>query len=124
MGRSFVRLNVVALLLCAMVLRGIIPAGWMPDTASSGPGLVICTADGLHRASPVDSPHGHDPASHHDNTLCPFAATAQLATSQAPEQLAVASLTGFFHPLLSQGLSLRATTREHSHAPRAPPSLA
>ena len=45
---AIVRSFAVTLALSAMLLRALLPAGWMPDLAGTGAPLVICTVDGLH----------------------------------------------------------------------------
>lgn len=64
----------VLLVLCAVVLRAGIPAGWMPSPqASFAAPLVICTADGAHLLAPAQDgkPPRPNPARRHD--VCVFA---------------------------------------------------
>jgi hypothetical protein len=63
----------VTLALCAMVLRALLPDGWMP--AASGATLVICSIDGVHTGGGLPS----DPAQEHSHAPCAFAAAAHLA---------------------------------------------
>lgn len=70
----------VTLALSAMVLRALLPAGWMPNTDGvPGTALVICSVDGVrhvpHNRGKPDADHG---------MACPFAAMAHLARAQAP----------------------------------------
>jgi hypothetical protein len=75
---------IVCLALAALMLRALLPEGWMP---SSGDGavLTICTMDGPVRMAVDDhgqplkkQPAGHDSAS---QGVCPFAAAQHFATS-------------------------------------------
>lgn len=65
------------LLLAALMLRGLIPVGFMPNLASeNGQGwLVICTSAG-ERSIKLDDGTGnqHGPVDQHQQGLCPFAA--------------------------------------------------
>ena len=38
----------VSLALAAMLLRALLPDGWMPAAAASGTPFVICSVDGVH----------------------------------------------------------------------------
>ena len=113
---AVVRSFAVTLALSAMLLRAMLPAGWMPNIAGvGGAAFVICSVDGLH--------HGpaHDPAQgQHDDHMCPFAAAAHLAPVQAPpvivQPVAVASLDHTFAEQLPPF-----ATADPGHAPRGPP---
>jgi len=64
-----------ALLLLAVLLRGLVPAGWMPALGMDGPQLVICTTNGLV-AAPADmfaSGEDHAPPASADHSPCAFA---------------------------------------------------
>ena len=106
----------VTLALSAMLLRAVLPAGWMPDPVGvGGAPLVICSVDGAHHVPP------HDPAQgQHDDHMCPFAAAAHLAPPQlsvaVPRPFAVAWLDRVFteqHPAFA--------AVDPGHAPRGPP---
>jgi hypothetical protein len=79
------------LLLAALVLRGMIPVGFMPDAAALAKGvfpIAICS-NGLEQTILVDedgAPVKPPPAAHHADAPCLFAAVAALA---APLLLAV-----------------------------------
>lgn len=68
----------VTLALAAMLVRALLPMGWMPAPAPDGGAvLVVCTMDGLHHL-----PAGHPPAkgaADDRGYVCPFAAAAHLA---------------------------------------------
>ena len=113
---AIVRSFAATLALSAMLLRAVLPAGWMPNLAGPGDApLVICSVHGpLHLPS-------HDPAQNqHDDHMCPFAAVAHLAPPQLPpaivQPFAVAWLVPHFEePLASSHL------HDPGHAPRGPP---
>lgn len=99
-----------------MLLRAVLPAGWMPNLAGTGGApLVICSVDGpLHLPS-------HDPAhGEHDDHMCPFAAVAHLAPPQlsvaVPQPFAVARLDPVFTEQFPPF-----TKADPGHAPRGPP---
>ena len=85
-ARSVGRTLRSALILAALLLRFMVPAGFMIGTAASGaPGLVLCPgieASGHVMAMQGHRPH-HDPAAHRE-APCPFAALAAPALPPAP----------------------------------------
>ncbi|HJW39827.1 MAG TPA: hypothetical protein VJ476_01215 [Rhizomicrobium sp.] len=117
MRLSSYRSVAVTLALCAMVLRALLPDGWMP-AATAGPApFVICSIDGIHSGgnAPSKQEHSHAP--------CAFAAAAPLSPP-ATAPLAFSAL-----PLVA-ALAFEATDRapvrqilSASNAPRAPPSF-
>jgi hypothetical protein len=64
-----------ALLLLAILLRGLVPVGWMPAVGMDGPQLVICTTSGLVAAPAEMFAPGGDPAppASVDHSPCAFA---------------------------------------------------
>jgi hypothetical protein len=77
-----------ALILAALLLRFMVPAGFMIGTSASGaPGLVLCP--GFEPPVQVMTMHGHrhapahDPATHRE-APCPFGALAAPALPPAP----------------------------------------
>jgi hypothetical protein len=76
-----------ALILAALLLRFMVPAGFMIGTASGAPGLVLCP--GVEAPAPVMTMRAHhhapthDPAKHRE-APCPFAALAAPALPPAP----------------------------------------
>ncbi|WP_291729350.1 DUF2946 family protein [Leisingera sp. F5] len=69
------------LVVIALAVAGLIPAGWMPGSAQDGKVLlVICTTDGVQEAW-VDPGDGgsHDPAEQMDDRSCPFSGFATAA---------------------------------------------
>jgi hypothetical protein len=63
----------VSLALCAMVLRALLPEGWMPAASAAAP-LVICSIDGTHHSKAPGAP-----AQPQSQAPCAFAAAAPLA---------------------------------------------
>jgi hypothetical protein len=62
--------------IAALLLRALIPAGFMPGTSNGAPALVICTAQGA-KALGAKLEHGSQHAQ------CPFAAAAGMAAAPA-----------------------------------------
>jgi hypothetical protein len=118
---SATRTFALSLAILAMVLRGLLPVGWMPDSDGSGR-IVICTGHGPARSAP-DPQRGHTLPDRGDK-VCPFAAAAH---HSPPLALAVAPVP-FVNDLrvarvaTAQRLSERRL--DASHSPRAPPTLA
>jgi hypothetical protein len=74
--RTILKSATVQLALLAMLLRALLPAGWMPAASEAGASpLAICTLKGPAHLAPA----GTD--AHHGRTdrFCPFAAAAHLA---------------------------------------------
>jgi hypothetical protein len=61
------------LLVAALMLRALVPAGWMPVSTSQGIAMTLCTGAGPVTLK-TDGPAPATPDDHGDN--CPFAATA------------------------------------------------
>jgi hypothetical protein len=139
----------VSLALVAMMLRGLMPAGWMPNPDGAGTSLfVICDMDqgdmskmdmshmdmpgmnmsGMDMAQMDMSATGHDPAhkpasDNHQHEACPFAAAPHVATSSTVVALLLPSLSAHFSLQLAGGrLALQAAAYA-PQSPRAPPSL-
>jgi hypothetical protein len=118
------RLAFLIALLCAVGLRLLTPAGWMPNLdGQGGAPLVICTGDGVHTVSPAD--HGpHAPAGKTAHEVCAFAGFAlgeapQTTVFGGPEALPVAAAA----PLPADQVRLAPAWRR-PQAPRAPPLFA
>jgi hypothetical protein len=118
------RLAALHLAVVAMLLRALLPAGWMPDTTGAT-AFTICTMDstGHHveqrspgKPAPADSQHGHEE--------CPFAAAHHVAAPVATARLEAPSLAGrvadIFHPAAAFGPA----AEYQSQSPRAPPHFA
>ncbi len=125
--RTF-RLAGIQLALAAMVLRALLPAGWMPDTTVAGGTVIaICTADGPVRMAMGDvrSPDKQPPANgdaHHVDA-CPFAAAPHAATF-APVDAHILPVGAFFvAPPASQPRLVAGAHHYAPQSPRAPPSF-
>jgi hypothetical protein len=78
MRRSFAK-PALMLALVATLLRGLLPAGWMPNLhGDAATPLVICTMDGMRHLPPAPHHAPHDDQDH-ASAPCPFAAAAPLA---------------------------------------------
>jgi hypothetical protein len=78
------------LVVIALAVAGLIPAGWMPSAGQDGKILlVICTPDGVQETwvdlALGDSGDGHAPAEQMEDRSCPFSALGAVAT--LPENL-------------------------------------
>lgn len=103
------------LAIIALLVRAMLPAGWMPDAQ----GLVLCSVSlspVIHHDGGQKAPDQHQTA--HEE--CAFAAAAQLAA--APEQPHIALPA--FHAFAARSDDARAATiaaRFSPASPRAPP---
>jgi hypothetical protein len=116
----------VQIALVAMLLRALLPVGWMPDTAANSTApFVICSVNG-----PVSAAHLPDTGKHrpgHDdsrqNDMCPFAASVHLATPTATASVAPTTQIASFEVVLSPARAFHGTSHYALQSPRAPPSL-
>lgn len=114
------------LLLVALVMRGLVPVGFMPGTAPDGAGLsiVICTAEGS-RTLLVDADGEHHP-SDGEREICVFGVAHAGAQNLAPDlessafiRLAPSASDALF---ASQVAGWHTSMRQAPFAkPRAPP---
>src|ERR1700761_7537743 len=110
----------VCLALAAMMLRALMPAGWMPNPAGAGDSFfVICDMDqgdmsgmDMSHMSAMDmskmdmSDHGSpgkQSGDAHQHEACPFAAAPHVATPSAEAALLLPSLLAKFSPQLAHG---------------------
>lgn len=116
------RLATISVALAALMLRALVPVGWMPTTGDSHAAIMPCPMmDGMRM--PMPKPAGH-PAKHqlpasHEGTICPFATPAQPVAVLLPRRVLSASRILVFARL--QPLE---SLRNWDHAPRAPPAAA
>jgi Protein of unknown function (DUF2946) len=116
---------IVSVLLLALTLRALVPAGFMP-AADHGFSLEICPdgfpAQLLHYD--MHHEHGAGGAAHHHGSSrpehCVFAAVAGAATA-ASTLVVLVALESTLTPLLDTTRSARRTERFHIRQPRAPP---
>jgi len=74
-----VRFAAVYVVILAMALHALIPAGWMPNPSATGSAFTICTMDGLRTITPPGQKPDHAPAQSHESGVCPFAAAAHFS---------------------------------------------
>jgi hypothetical protein len=108
------------ILLAALLLRALVPLGWMPGTAQLGQAaFIICNADGgVQHGIP-----GKQDANTHQQA-CAFAAAAKLfdspaAASIAPPSSILLEIAGAVVPASPLAAAVHAP-----QAPRAPPAIA
>jgi len=118
------------LALAAMVLRALLPAGWMPNPAASlTVPLVICTMNGPVRTLVTLAEKPLDPhAPRHDDgrqpSVCPFAAAVQLAVPTSAATLVPSQATAMLAARPLAPRAARLLTRYSLPSPRAPPAAA
>ena len=134
----------VTLAIMAMVLRGLLPAGWMPNPdGMSQTALIICDMDdpGMSRmamsqmpmpgmdmpgmpasAKDADAPHKHADDGHPQP--CPFAAAPHVATSSAVAAMPLPMLAAAIAHLAHHDKDRDALSHYAPQSPRAPPALA
>jgi hypothetical protein len=108
------------LALAALILRALLPAGWMPDAQA---GLTVCAIMGVihHDGAPNDKSSGHsDGKTAHEE--CPFAAAPQLASAPELPQLALPAFHAFV-AATDRAYAGTVAARFNPQSPRAPPHL-
>ncbi len=114
------RLAGLQIALAAMVLRALLPAGWMPGHVP-GAALTICTAEGRIIVHAPALP-GHPAApSDRDHPLCPFASAVHFAVAADAIVLPAPSLFGRTRAP-ARGMARHATLLT-PYSPRGPPVL-
>ena len=125
--------------IAAMMLRALLPEGWMPGTTPSGmPALVICSMDEPMQIMPDTAMSGtmgmsgtmdmskpmpaHGDNGHHET--CPFAAAPHFAAPAGLPVLAEASATSVRGEIFEKFADASNGRRHSPQAPRAPPALA
>jgi hypothetical protein len=121
--RTVLKSTALQIAILAMVLRALLPAGWMPEAISSANAspFVICTMNGpLHQAPAKQKPSsGHDRA----GAPCVFAAAAPLSPPLA--DAASVSLLRVAAPIFfaSSRDTFHANAIFRPNTARAPPSF-
>jgi len=107
------------LLLAALLLRALMPLGWMPGAPALGQGaFIICMADGqIRHGTPARDESGRHPQP------CAFAAASLLTTPQSP------AIGAPFPAMASLETAMAATAmpkagRFTPQSPRGPPAFA
>ena len=119
MRLPFHRSAAIGLALCAMVLRALLPDGWMPAAAAGSSPFVICSVDGVHGGGKPPA----DPARESRHAPCAFAAAAHLAPPAIAPAGAFLPPRGQPIPLAWRNARLDSHERPRSHPPRAPPAF-
>lgn len=117
--RAVLKLAALNLALTAMLLRALIPAGWMPaPTVASGSPFVICTVNG-----PIEPKPAHDADRGHASAPCVFAAAAPLSP---PAAIFSAPVSFTFNLIVHEARPEFAPrfSAYRSASPRAPPASA
>jgi len=114
------RLAGVHLALVAILLRALLPAGWMPNpSGAAGTPLVVCTMDGPGHMMAEDKPAKpqHDRNGDHDHQVCPFAAAPHLVTPAIASALPLPSMVA---STVLQFATFNAAERALRHTPQSP----
>ena len=114
----------VQIALVAMLLRALLPAGWMPADNSGAP-FTICTVNGpVHLAQAPDGRTGKGSQDDgRQNDICPFAASVHLATPTTLVVVAPSTKLASFTFVQSPMRAVQVAARYALQSPRAPPSL-
>jgi hypothetical protein len=108
------RHGIVLLAFTAILLRGLMPMGWMPDAQG---GFAICSIDGVHHTLPGDQPAKQD----HGDSVCPFAAAAHLAPPVLTALVLLVRSADFMRRPAQPLSTAPSFARHNSQSPRAPP---
>jgi hypothetical protein len=118
------RLAALHLAVVAMLLRALLPAGWMPD-ATGATAFTICTMDSAGHHAEQQSPSNPIPADgQHGHEECPFAAAHHLAAPVVAIHLAAPSLAGRAADISHPVAALGPVAEYEPYSPRAPPHFA
>ena len=120
MTRKF-RFVAVQLALAALMLRALLPAGWMPNPNGGGAAFVVCTVDGAAKLDRKGSGKTA-PGNGHQHEECPFAVAPHLAAPTILAQLALPSIFGRRTNLPRIGIAAIHAVDYQPQSPRAPPS--
>ena len=132
--RNKIHHSAIVLALTAMVLRALLPAGWMPNPAGFAElPFIICRMDtsmpmqmDMSMPMPMDI-HG-GPSGRHDqqqnNETCPFAAAPHLAAASSWAPILAPELTYVASSPLILTYAAAGAARYSPQSPRAPPSFA
>ena len=118
------RLAAIHLAIAAMLLRALLPVGWMPDPAG-GTAFTICTmnATGHHaEQDPAGKPAPDD--GRHSHEECPCAAVPHVTAPVLAALLPAPSTSGHRIDFPEFAVAFGPIAEYEPHAPRAPPSFA
>jgi hypothetical protein len=124
MTRGF-RSFAAVLALTAIMLRALLPDGWMPSFAdTTGTSVIICTLDGIqHVLIGPDGEPINAPPDQHDQS-CHFIAAASLAPLTSALAFSLPADTGTLVRSVKLHLVARPAPPLDSRAARPPPHLA
>lgn len=113
----------VHLALIAMMLRALLPVGWMPNPTGTGDGaFIICTMDGpVQSMDPHHAPGKKTPVDGRSHEECPFAAAAHVAAPATVAHLASPSVAGHFFGPPAAAIAVARVAEHQPQSPRAPP---
>ncbi|HEX4160832.1 MAG TPA: DUF2946 family protein [Rhizomicrobium sp.] len=117
---SSCRALALSLAVLAMVVRGLVPAGWMPDMDGSGR-VVICTGQGPMR--PASGSHRGHTLPDRGDRICPFAAAAHQSPPPAFAAAPKPIPSGLHVAQAATAERVLARRLYARHSPRAPPPL-
>jgi hypothetical protein len=117
------------IVVASLLFRGLIPAGYMPNTANPGHffQMVICTANGVQTIAVDENgqPAKQPPEDHQQkkaHKACPFALAAHATTPPADPMLQPIGAADYTTVLFTAPATrLATTTLRKSAPPRAPP---
>jgi hypothetical protein len=122
-GLPQLRFALVWLACSALMLRALVPVGWMTTAAagSSRATLMPCPMmDGMRgMPMPPQPPAKHQLPASHEGSICPFAAQPAPLRAQAPHRIEIAPAHFAFFQTAMPSLAA-----DWDHAPRAPPLTA
>jgi hypothetical protein len=112
------------LLLLALLVRGVTPAGWMPNPQGAlGSPFVICTADGAHTVLLDRDGHPSKPTTGERHDVCAFAGHHATPAAQAWLHLGSTRAEALALAQRAPAAPPASPPRHRDQAPRAPPIL-
>lgn len=121
--RDKARYSLIHLVIMAMFLRALLPAGWMPSAMPDGGfSFTICTMDDFSGFIGKDRSPAKNTDDGRQHDVCPFAAAPHFATAVALASIAppVFQVSGT-GPVITEAAGVRRSTYS-PQAPRAPPA--
>ena len=120
----YLRECAVYIALMALVMRAVIPVGWMPNSTGKGAAFIVCTADGP--APFLFGPDGKpakqdDPGKTDHHSTCPFNAAPHFAVHAALASVDVPASNAAQQPNLVGAPFALGSKRYQRWSPRAPP---
>jgi hypothetical protein len=116
------RLAAIHFAIVAMLLRALVPAGWMPDPAGAA-AFTICALDGSGHHSEAPAKPGQEDGRHiHDE--CPCATAPHVTAPVLAAHFFAPELTGRSIANLDHAEIPGQIPDYQPHSPRAPPRIA